>query len=249
MALRMGTSIMPAAVVAVNLALWHSCHPEVVEVVRQERWMIFPALLSAIGWPFSQHTIWHLCPPNHDHVLLLRWQIGWQISASLSLLCHIYLGLKMDGLEKMDEAETSDGEFVRLGDNIPVQVFTYYTDFTSNKEIGCYKNKRKFNSSFCTVIPKLFQDDITFHGLNMYGDGCKSFNLQLQLQHRHNSSKNGCFHLLLRWQRRVCQCCLEDKRVFRPFLARAHLIYRQHYVHLLQQYCSAEPESRYPHDI
>lgn len=35
----------------------------------------------------------------------------------------------------------------------------------------------------------------------------------------------------------VCHCCLEDKRVFRPFLARAHLIYRQHYVHLLQQYC------------
>ena len=31
--------------------------------------------------------------------------------------------------------------------------------------------------------------------------------------------------------------CSEDKRGFRPFLARAHLIYRQHYVHLLQQYC------------
>ena len=33
--------------------------------------------------------------------------------------------------------------------------------------------------------------------------------------------------------------CSEDKRVFRPFLARAHLIYRQHYVHLLQQYARA----------
>ena len=42
---------------------------------------------------------------------------------------------------------------------------------------------------------------------------------------------------------RVCHCCLEDKRVFRPFLARAHLIYRQHYVHLLQQYCSVQPET------
>ena len=39
------------------------------------------------------------------------------------------------------------------------------------------------------------------------------------------------------YERRRRLLCLEDKRAFLPFLARAYLIYRQHYVHLLQQYC------------